>query len=189
MQRLVLGSLAAGIAMWLVGFIFWSPLLSWIPLAAIPDGNAALVQQVMAAQLGPVGSGTYAIPSATTTAGTVLQANGPVAIVHFTNHGFPALDSMSLIWGMVLSIACAFAGALAMNMVALDLGYGERIRLVAFLAIAVAGYADLSQPVFNHAPWGFFVFLFVSHVVTWIAGGAVLARILPYPDEGPAEYD
>ena len=188
MQRLVLGSLAAGIAMWLVGFIFWSPLLSWIPLAAIPDADAQMVQQALAAKLGPLGTGTYAIPSATTTAGTVLQANGPVAIVHFTNRGFPALDSFSLIWGLVLAIGCAFAGGLAMRMVAGGLGFGERIRLVALLAVGVAGYADLSQPVFNHAPWGFFVFLFVSHVVTWVAAGAVLARILEYPDMGP-EYD
>jgi hypothetical protein len=188
MQRLVLGSLAAGIAMWLVGFIFWSPLLSWIPLAAIPDANAQAVQQALAANLGPGGTGTYAIPSATTTAGTVLQANGPVAVVHFTNSGFPALDSVSLIWGMILSIGCAFAGALAMRMVAGGLGYGERIRLVVFVAVAVAGYADLSQPVFNHVPWGYYLYLFVSHVVTWTVAGAVLARVMDYP-EGPPEYD
>ncbi len=188
MRRLVLGSLAAGIAMWLVGFIFWSPLLSWIPLAAIPDADAEVVQKALAANLGPLGTGTYAIPSATTTAGTVLQANGPVAIVHFTNRGFPALDSFSLIWGLVLAIACAFAGALAMRMVAGGLGFGERIRLVAFLAVGIAGYSDLSQPVFSHAPWGFFIFLFISHVVTWIAAGAVLAWILPYA-EGPPQYD
>lgn len=188
MRRLVLGSLAAGVTMWLVGFIFWSPLLSWIPLAAIPDANAQLVQQSLAANLGPLDSGTYAIPSATTTAGTVLQANGPVAVIHFTNHGFPALDSVSLIWGMVLAMGCAFAGALAMQMVAHGLSYAERIRLVAFFAVAVAGYADLSQPVFNHVPWGYFIYLFVSHVVTITAGGAVVARFMDYP-EGPEEYD
>jgi len=187
MRRLVLGSLAAGVAMWLVGFIFWSPLLSWIPLAAIPDGNAQIVQQALAANLGPLGSGTYAIPSATTTAGTVLQANGPVAVVHFTNSGFPALDSVSLIWGMVLAMGCAFAGALGLRMLP-GLGYAERIRLVAFFAIGVAGYADLSQPVFNHVPWGYFIYLLVSHVLTWLAGGAVLARFMDDP-EPPPEYD
>ncbi|MCW3845928.1 hypothetical protein OF829_01650 [Sphingomonas sp. LB-2] len=188
MRRLMLGSLAAGVAMWLVGFIFWSPLLSWIPLAAIPDDKAQLVQQALGANLGPLGTGTYIIPSATTTAGTVLQANGPVAIVHFTNRGFPALDSASLIWGMVLAMGCAFAGALAMRIVAGGLGFAERIRLVAFFAVAVAGYSDLSQPIFNHAPWGFFLYLFVSHVLTWVAAGAVLARFMDYP-EGPPEYD
>lgn len=188
MQRLVLGSLAAGIAMWLVGFIFWSPLLSWIPLASIPDADAQVVQAALAAKLGPLGTGTYAIPSATTTAGTVLQANGPVAIVHFTNRGFPALDSFSLIWGMVLAMACAFIAGLAMQMVASGLSFAERIRLVAFFAVAVAGYTDLGQPVFNHAPWVYFIYLFVSDVVTWLAAGTVLARILPYAEPEP-EFD
>lgn len=188
MRRLVLGSLAAGVAMWLVGFIFWGPLLGWIPFSALSDANAQQVQQALAANLGPGGTGTYAVPSATTTAGTVLQANGPVAIVHFTNRGFPALDSASLIWGLVLAIGCAFIGALGLRMVAGGLGFGERIRLVAFLAVAVAGYADLGQPVFNHAPWGYFIYLFVSDVVTWVAAGAVLAWFLPWP-EVSSQYD
>jgi hypothetical protein len=188
MRRLVLGSLAAGLAMWLVGFIFWGALLGWIPFSTLSDANAQQVQQALAANLGPAGSGSYAIPSATTTAGTVLQANGPVAIVHFTNRGFPALDSFSLIWGLVLAMGCAFAGALALRAVAGGLGFGDRIKLVAFLAVAVAGYGDLGQPVFHHAPWGYFIYLFVSDVVTWVVAGAVLAWFLPYP-ESPPQYD
>jgi len=188
MRRLVLGSLAAGLVMWIASFIFWGPLLGWIPLSTLGDANAEAVQRALVANLGPAGSGTYAIPSRMTTAGSVLYANGPVAIVHFTNRGFPAFDSVSLIWGLVLAAGCAFAAALALRIVAGALDFAERVKLVALLAVAVAGYADLGQPVFNHAPWGFFLYLFVSDVVTWIAAGVVLARLLPEP-EPETHYD
>lgn len=182
MRRLVLGSLIAGLAMWLVGFIFWGPLLGWIPLSSLSDSSAQAVQQALATNLGPAGTGTYAIPSTATTAGTVLHANGPVAMVHYTNRGFPAFDSIAMIWGLVLAIFCALIAGFAMRMVAGGLDFGERIRLVALLAVAVAGYTHIGQPVFNHTPYGYFVYLFVSDVVTWIAAGAVLAWFLPPPE-------
>lgn len=182
MGRLVLGGLVAGLAMWLVGFIFWGPLLGWIPLSALSDANAQAVQQALAANLGPAGSGTYAIPSTATTAGTVLHAQGPVATIHFMNRGFPAFDTIAMIWGLVLAVGCALVGGVALRMVAGGLYFTERIRLVALFAVAVAGYTHIGQPVFNHTPWGYFIYLFVSDVVTWIAAGAVLAKFLPEPE-------
>src|SRR3954471_9083273 len=110
MRRLVLGSLVAGLAMWVVGFIFWGPLLGWIPFTVAPDTNAAALQGALKANLAATGSGTYAIPSTATTAGSALHANGPVAIVHFTNSGFPGMDTFALLWGLVLAVCCAFVG-------------------------------------------------------------------------------
>jgi hypothetical protein len=183
MRRLVLGSLVGGLAMWVVGFIFWGPLLGWVPLSVAPDANVAALQTALKANLGPAGSGVYAIPPTATTAGSVLHANGPVAMVHFTNSGFPAMDTFALLWGLVLAIGCAFVLGLALRMVAADLGFGARIRLVALFAVAVAGYTDFGQPVFNHAPWGYFIYTFVADVVSWIAAGAVFALFLPLPPE------
>jgi len=183
MRRLVLGSLVGGLAMWVVGFIFWGPLLGWIPLTVTPDANAAAVQAALKANLAATGSGAYAIPSTATTAGSVLHANGPVAIVHFTNSGFPGMDTSALLWGLVLAIGCAFIGGLALKSVAAELGFGQRIQLVAFFAVAMAGYSQLGQPVFNHAAWGYYLYAFVADIVTWIAAGAVLALFLPLPPE------
>lgn len=185
MRRLVLGSFVAGLAMWVVGFIFWGPLLGWIPFSVVPDGNAAALQEALRANLGPSGTGVYAIPSPATTAGTVLHANGPVAMVHFTNSGFPAVDSYALLWGLVLAIGCAFVMGLALRAVAGNLGLGDRVKLVALVAVAVLGYTHLGQPVFNHAPWGYFTYLFVSDVASWLAAGVVFARwFLPPPAVG-----
>jgi hypothetical protein len=183
MRRLVLGSLVGGLAMWVVGFIFWGPLLGWIPFSVTPDANAAAVQAALKANLAATGSGTYAIPSTATTAGSVMHAGGPVALVHFTNSGFPAMDTFALLWGLVLAVCCAFVGGLGLKLVAAELDFGRRMQLVIFFAVAMAGYTELGQPVFNHAAWGYYLYAFVADVVTWIAAGAVLAMFIPLPFE------
>lgn len=183
MRRLFLGSLVAGLAMWLVGFIFWGPLLGWIPFSTIPDGNAAAIQTVLKANIGA--TGVYVVPSPATTIGTQLHAQGPVAIVHFTNSGFPAFDSMALVWGLLLAIVCALVMGFALRAVATNLSFADRVKLVALVAVAIAGYTDLGQPVFNHAPWGYFIYMFVSDLATWLAAGVVLSRwFLPPPSLG-----
>jgi hypothetical protein len=176
MGRLILGSFASGLAMWVVGFIFWGPLLGWIPFTTASDANAAALQQSLKATLGPTGSGVYAIPSTATTLGTQLHAQGPVAMVHFTNNGFPGLDTAGLLWGLLLAIACAFVMGLAMREAVSHMGFGGRVKIVALVAVAIAGYTHLGQPVFNHAPWGYFVFAFVADLVAWLAAGMVFAR-------------
>lgn len=181
MQRLLLGSVLAGFAMWVVGFVFWGPLLGWIPFSVAPDANAAALQEALKANLGPTGTGVYAIPSPMTTAGTGLYAQGPVAMVHFTNRGFPAFDSMALIWGLVLAIACAFVLAVGLRLATAGQDYAGRLRLVAIFAVAVTAYSDIGQPVFNHAPWGYFGYLWLSDVASWLAAGAVLAWALGRP--------
>lgn len=182
MPKLLLGSLAAGLAMWLVGFIFWGPLLGWIPFTAVSDVNSAALQQALQTHLGPTGTGAYAIPSPSTTGGSELYARGPVAIVQFNAAGYPIMDSGALIWGLVLAVVCALLLGLALRSVAAHLGFGDRLKLVALVAVAITGYAHIGQPVFNHAPWGYFIYLFVSDLVTWLVAGAVLSRwFLPEP--------
>jgi len=181
MQRIVLGSLAGGLAIWLVWFVCWGPLLGWIPYSTLPDANAAALQEAMKTQLSAAGSGAYRIPWPGTTAGSVAYANGPVALVQFTNRGFPAFDTFALLWGLVFAFACAFVGMLAMNAVS-HFSFGERIKLIALFAVAIAGYADLGQPIFNHAPWGYALYAFAADVATWVIAGAVLSRFAEAPE-------
>jgi hypothetical protein len=106
-------------------------------------------------------------------------------MVHFTNSGFPAFDTTGLLWGLLLAVGCAFVFGLALRSVALGMTFVERMRLVALIAVAVTAYADLGQPLFNHAPWGYYTYLFISDLVTWLVAGAVFARwFLPRPDFG-----
>ena len=186
MRQLALGSLAAGLAMWVARFIFWGPLLGWIPFTATTDANTATLQQAFKATLAPTGTGVYQVPSPATTIGTQLHAQGPVAIVHFTNSGFAEVDSTGMLWGLFLAVGCAMAMMLALRSVATNMGFTARIKLVVFVAAAIAGYSDIAPPVFNHAPWGYWIYVFVSDVVTWLVAGIVIARwFLPAPSIAP----
>ena len=55
------------------------------------------------------------------------------------------------------------------------------MRLVAILAVAFTAYSQLGQPIFNHAPTGYYVYLWISEVIGWLAAGAVIAKLLPGP--------
>jgi hypothetical protein len=179
MTRLVLGGVLGGIAMWFVGFIFWGTPLSLIALSRTDDASSAAIQQALAQHLGPLGTGAYPIPWQGTPAGTQLYGQGPTAMVFFNSHGFAIPDTSALIAGLVLAIMCALLMAFAIRAVAAGQGFAARLRLVGVVALAVTAYSDIGQPVFNHAPWGYFVYLWLSDVASWIAAGAVIARVLP----------
>jgi hypothetical protein len=181
MARLFLGGALGGLAMWLVGFIFWGTPLSLLALSRTDAPTTAAVQAALAQHLGPLGSGAYAIPWPGTPQGTALYGQGPTAMVLFNTGGFANPDSASLIGGLVLAILCVLLAGFAMRMVAAGLGFRDRLKLVVLAAVAVTAYSDLGQPIFNHAPWGYFFYLWLSDVASWVAAGAVLAWALPRP--------
>ncbi len=181
MARLLLGGALGGLAMWLVGFIFWGTPLSLLALSKTDAATTAAVQTTLAQHLGPLGSGAYPIPWPGTPQGTQLYGQGPTAMVLFNTNGFAMPDSASLIGGLVLAILCVLLAGFALRMVALGLDFATRLKLVAIVAVAVTAYSDLGQPIFNHAPWGYFTYLWISDVLSWIAAGAVLAWALPRP--------
>jgi len=181
MARLFLGGALGGLAMWLVGFIFWGTPLSLLALSKTDAATTAAVQAALAQHLGPLGTGAYPIPWPGTPQGTQLYGQGPTAMVLFNTGGFANPDSAALIGGLVLAIVCALLAGFALRMVAATLSFADRLKLVAITAVAVTAYSDLGQPIFNHAPWGYFFYLWLSDVASWVAAGAVLAWALPRP--------
>ncbi|MBB4096531.1 hypothetical protein [Sphingomonas kyeonggiensis] len=181
MARLFLGGALGGLAMWLVGFIFWGTPLSLLALSKTDDAASAALHAALAQHLGPLGSGAYPVPWPYTPAGTALYGQGPVAMILFNQHGFAAFDASALVGGLILAIVCVLVAGFALRMVAATLGFADRLKLVAITAVAVTAYSDLGQPIFNHAPFGYFFYLWLSDVASWIAAGAVLAWALPRP--------
>lgn len=181
MARLFLGGALGGLAMWLVGFIFWGTPLSLIALSRTDAAATAAVQAALAQHLGPLGTGAYPIPWPGTPQGTALYGQGPTAMVLFNTSGFANPDSASLIGGLVLAILCVAGVGFALRAVAAGLSFADRLKLVAIVAVAVTAYSDLGQPIFNHAPWRYFTYLWISDVASWVAAGAVLAWALPRP--------
>lgn len=181
MPRAVLGGLLGGIAMWIVGFIFWGTPLSLLAVTSTGDAASASVQAALAQHLGPTGTGAYPIPWPGTPSGTQMYGQGPVAMVLFNASGFALPDAAALIGGLILSMVCALLLAFVLARVTVGMSFGGRLTIVGLFALAITTYAQLGQPIFNHAPWGYFIYLWISEIAGWLAAGAVIAWLLPKP--------
>ena len=128
----------------------------------------------MARALTESGTGVYIVPSPTTAEGTVLYGRGPVAQVFFNSSGYPVTDQSALIGGFILSLVVGVLIALALRAAAAD--FAGRARLVVLFALAAVLWLHIGQPVFNHAPWGYFLYLAFSDFVGLVAAGLIAAR-------------
>lgn len=174
MIRAVFGGLLGGIALFLTGFIFWGTPLSNIAISDTTPQASANLQAAMAQALTESGTGVYVVPSPTTAEGTVLYGRGPVAQVFFSTSGYPVMDETALIGGFILSLVVGVLIALALRTVVGD--FAARSRLVLLFAFAAALWLHIGQPIFNHAPWGYFIYLAFSDFVGLVAAGLVAAR-------------
>ena len=184
MVRIVIGSIAAGIVQWLVGFIFWGTPLGRLAFSVAGDAQNADIQGAMARNLSGLGAGTYLVPWPETAEGAVMMGRGPVALVFFNPAGFPLMDGASLIGGLVLSIVTMLIVAMGLAVVAARVpDFASRFRVLAALTAAMTLYFIIGQPVYNfYMPWGYWIYLAISCVVGMLAGGFVLLRwFMPAP--------
>lgn len=178
MIRIVIGSIVGGIVQFLIGFIFWGTPLSRLTFSVAPDPQNAAVQTALAQNLTATGTGTYYIPWPDTAQGTILHGRGPVAMIFYNTGGFPQTETSALIGGLVLSIVSLFLLGLALLAVAARVpDFASRLRIVLCAGAATTLYFILGMPTYNFfMPWGYWVYLAVSLLVGFAAGGAVLAR-------------
>ena len=176
MVRTIIGGLLGGFAMYLIGFIFWGTPLSALAFHRADEQPAANLQTAMAQALTPTGTGVYVIPDPTTAQGTVLYGKGPVAMVHYNSSGFPVTDSAALIGGLILALVVGVVIALALRLAAGS--FSSRARLSILSALAAVLWLHVGQAVFNHAPWGYILYLAFSDFIALSAAGLIAAKIM-----------
>lgn len=177
MTRAVIGGLCGGLALYLVGFIFWGTPLAGLAFSSLDDQRGAALQAALAQYLTESGTGTYAVPWPGSGEGTILFGKGPIATVHFVLGGFPIVDTTSLIWGLIFALITGLVIAAALYGIAdRVLAFADRARVVLLFAFAAAFYFHLGQPVFNHYGWGYFIYLFLSDFIGLSVAGIVVAR-------------
>jgi hypothetical protein len=184
MVRLFIGAVLGGLALFMVGFLFWATPLSRIAYNVASDGQNAAVQSALAQQLTTLGTGTYAVPWTSTGGGTILYGQGPIALIHFNSGGFPVVDTAALIGKLVMAIVTAalIAGALS-SIAGRVTSFADRARVVILFSVAAALYLHVGQPVSNHFGYRFFIYLALSDALGLIAAGLVIARwFLPAGD-------
>jgi hypothetical protein len=187
MVRIVIGSVLGGLLQFVVGFVFWGTPLSRIAFSVANDTQNATIQAALAQNLAT--TGTYYIPWPDTAQGTILHGKGPVAMIFFNTGGFPQMLPSALIGGLVLSILSMLLLGLALHTVAARVpDFASRAKIVVFASLGVVGYAILGQPVYNFfMPWGYWIYLAISLLAGFIAGGLVLARwFVPFAAPGSA---
>lgn len=177
MAKTLLGGVFGGVALYLVGFLFWGTPLSRIAINSLGEQPSAAVQLALAEALGPTGTGAYIIPGPETAAGSVLYGKGPIAMVHFNMSGFPVVDSAALGTGFVFALLTGLLIALALGSIASRVtDFASRARIAIALALIGTLYAELGQPIFNHFGWGYWIYLWLSNFIGLSVAGLVIAR-------------
>ncbi|KQM98563.1 hypothetical protein ASE85_11985 [Sphingobium sp. Leaf26] len=188
MVRSLIGGLLGGLAMFITGFIFWGTPLSALALSRVDDQASANLQAAMAQALTPTGTGVYVIPDPATAQGTILYGRGPVAQVFYNEGGFPVMDSSALIGGLILSLIVGVVIALALRFALSD--FSSRARVTLLFALAAVLWLHIGQAVFNHAPWGYILYLAFSDFVALAAAGLIAAKLMESKaDAGMATTD
>ena len=189
MIRTVIGGLVGGVIIFVMGFIFWASPLGAIPFSHSSDPQAAAVQTALAQNLTPHGSGTYLIPDPRTREGANLYTKGPVATVSYNTAGFSPEDMSALLPGFILAVVAGMLIAFGLASV----GGGGRsfaglARLVVLFTLGFTVWECLTNPIFMHADWRFWIYSFFAESVSFILAGLVIARWF-MPHYRPAEAE
>ena len=187
MVRIIFGSAVAAVAMFVIGFIFFGTGLSGLASVNLGDGQAAAVQQSLAANLPR--TGTYFVPAAEASAAqTTMYGQGPIATVHYNIGGFAAMDATTALVGLVFNFVVALLIGTAL--IGIDRrvpDFGSRARVAILIAIAATAFTHLGEPIYYHHDWPHFVYLFVADGVMLAAAGIILAWFLPKASAAPAD--
>jgi hypothetical protein len=175
MIKLLFGSLAAAVAMFLTGFLYFAGPLATLGYTSANEIQGAAVQSVLAANL-PM-TGTYLVPDPSTQSGTTLFGKGPVATVHYNSSGFAVDSPDGMLPGFVLYLVVAFfmAGALSQ----LDrrvADFKSRAVIVICFAFASSTLIVLGDPIWLHTDWRYAIFTFIGDVLMLSVAGLILAR-------------
>ncbi len=184
MPRMLIGSVAAAVAMFITGFIFFATPLSYLAYGSVDVTQQAAIQQSLAANL--PATGTYSIPSAATANGAVMYGKGPIATVHYNSGGFGVADPGVLIAGFVHELIVAILMGFALMTIAARVpDFASRAKLVVLFSLAGGVLMSLGEPIWYHHDWAHFIYLFVGDTAMLVVGGLVIARwFLPRAEIG-----
>lgn len=201
MIRVVIGSAAAAVAMFVIGFIFFGLGLQNLAIKSVGDLQAAPIQQTLRTNIAE--TGTYSVPGDRRTAEqTRMYGTGPVATIHYNVNGQVTGMSAGLaLKGLIFNFAIALAIGLAL--IGIDgrvRDFGSRARVVAIIAVAAAAFTHLGIPLYYPHDWAYYVYLFLADGIALAAGGLIVAwfiKVEPQaevagegpPAPAPAEHD
>jgi hypothetical protein len=175
MFKLAIGTVASAIVMMIASFLIFAGPLSMLAYSSAGENAGALVQQTLGANLKE--TGTYVIPDPSTTTGTTLYGNGPIATIHFNTQGFAMDSADGMIWGFVLFLIVSMLMAAGLSQIDRRVpDFRSRAIVVVLFTLAVSAFTILGDPIWLHQDWTYAIFNFVGSTISLLAGGLLLAR-------------
>jgi hypothetical protein len=178
MFKLIVGSLLAALAMFLVGGIYWGA-LPLVPFGTeTTQGDDSFAAAMLAAM---PKSGTYTVPDLHGDMATLEQKHlrGPIAMIHVHREGMPPMDGGMMFRGFLQGWASVAVAALLLQMVLPALrSYGSRVWFFMLLGLVIAVFKDGAGAIWWHygPKWATVVALY--DLLAWLAAGLVLAKFL-----------
>lgn len=174
MFRVLIGSILAAVAMFLIGFIaYGTPLMKLGYTTAAP----AVQLDVQTALKALPGTGTYIIPAGETSETTTAFANGPVAVIGYNAGGFAMVDPQVMVAGLIhMLVTCLIIGGLLYAVRRRITDDGERLQLVLGIAAIGAIFINLASPIWFHTDWRNALYLGGVNFISLAVAGVILAK-------------
>ncbi|MFD1611239.1 hypothetical protein ACFSCW_05420 [Sphingomonas tabacisoli] len=166
MRSLALGSVAAAVVMYALGFLFFG-VFSGLAFDALDANAQSALQSALGGGL--VHSGTYMIPADET-----AWMAGPSAVVNFVAAGDSPSVTQSMVAGFIHMLVTAFLIGLAVKAIGGD--FARKSRAVLWFGIAASLFMHLGDPVWMGFSWKYGLWVATFDAVMFIAAGLVLAR-------------
>ena len=174
MGRLLIGSLVAAAAMFLIGFVFFGTPLFSNAYKTAPFETQVTVQEALKAL---PASGTYFIPMGEDEAAMAAHRAGPTAMLRVNMQGSEMMDPMVMVKGFVHMVVSAFLlGLLLLRVSPKIWSFGERMGIVVAASLAVVVFSRLGEPIWFGADWPFTLYLAVADLISLIVAGFILAK-------------
>lgn len=187
MVRILIGSVAGGVAMFIVGFLFWATPLQYLGFSNAGDTQNAAIQLSLAQNLPH--TGRYIVPNPMTPVGGNGYTKGPIAAIDYNSRGYSTADPAAMIGGFVQEIIVSLMIGLSLLGVARRVtDFLSRARLAIGLSAAATVMIVLGDPIWMHADWRYAIYALIADLAMLAASSLVITRwFLPRPPEASAE--
>jgi hypothetical protein len=176
--RAIIGALAAAVAMFILGFIFFATPLNKLGSSTLDNARAAAVQESLAANI--LTTGTYFVPSADTPEQSTMYSRGPVATISYNTDGFAVADPGVMIGGFIHMLVVALLMAVGLYTASVYIpSFTDRARLLALGVLGATIFMRLGEPIWYHHDWGHAIYMFVADTVTLLVAGLIILKLLP----------
>ena len=180
MLKLAIGVVAAAVAMFLWGFLYFGTGVM-DPFAHMTSDGETAISEALRAHL--PAHATYYVPDPKVGTmeewGQRLQA-GPMAEIHFNPTGDSPMNASVMVQGFIHMLITAALLALAMQMIASATPtYLDRLKVAALIGFTMSLFMHLGAPIWWHYDWWYAIVIFLYDFIAVTIAGAVLAYFVP----------